>query len=147
LVIDIDPGEGVPWDAVVETALRTRDLMKEEGFKTWPKLTGGKGIHVMAPLHERVTHDRTHVIARNLVTAIAARAPDRYVLSAHASRSGRIFLDYLRNGRGTTAIGTYSPRVREGFPIAAPVTWARLEAGIRPDAFTMRSPFRARRGG
>ena len=86
-------------------------------------------------------------MARNLVSAIAAHAPDRYVLSAHAARGGRILLDYLHNGRGTTAIGTYSPRARAGLPIAAPVTWARLEAGIRPDAFTMRSPFRARRGG
>src|SRR3954462_14262698 len=70
--------------------------------------------------------------------------PQHYMLSAQGNRRGRIFLDYLRNGRGTTAIGTYSPRVREGFPIAAPVTWSRLETGIRPDAFTMKSPFRAR---
>ena len=70
--------------------------------------------------------------------------PEHYILSAQGNRRGRIFLDYLRNGRGTTAIGTYSPRVREGFPIAAPVTWPRIEAGIRPDAFTMKSPFRAR---
>jgi DNA primase len=61
---------------------------------------------------------------------------------AQAQRRGRNFLDYLRNGRGTTAIGTYSPRAREGFPIAAPVTWARVERGIRPDAFTMERPFR-----
>ena len=58
-----------------------------------------------------------------------------------------IFLDYLRNGRGTTAIGTYSPRARDGFPIAAPVTWSRIESGILPDAFTMNSPFRARAEG
>src|SRR3954462_14095753 len=70
--------------------------------------------------------------------------PQHYMLSAQASRRGRIFLDYLRNGRGTTAIGTYSPRVREGFPIAAPVSWSRIEAGVRPDIFTMKSPFRAR---
>jgi bifunctional non-homologous end joining protein LigD len=147
LVIDIDPGEGVAWEEVVETALRTRDLMKQEGFATWPKLTGGKGIHLMAPLEEPVTHDEAHRIARRIVSTIAAKGSDRYILSAQAERRDRIFLDYLRNGRGTTAIGTYSPRVREGFPIAAPVSWARVEAGIRPDAYSMKSPFRARRVG
>jgi bifunctional non-homologous end joining protein LigD len=79
-----------------------------------------------------------------LVSALAARDPDRYILSAQARRSGRIFLDYLRNGRGTTAIGTYSPRARKGFPIAAPVTWKRIEKGISADAFTLEDPFRAR---
>ena len=93
---------------------------------------------------EPMLHDQAHRIARRLVSEFAARDPDLYLVSAQARREGRIFLDYLRNGRGTTAIGTYSPRVREGFPIAAPTTWPRIEAGIRPDAFTMKSPFRAR---
>jgi bifunctional non-homologous end joining protein LigD len=79
-----------------------------------------------------------------LVRVLGERHPNQYILSAQDNRRCRIFLDYLRNGRGTTAIGTFSPRVREGFPIAAPVTWPRLEAGIRPDAFTMKSAFRAR---
>jgi bifunctional non-homologous end joining protein LigD len=125
--------------------LRTRDLMKEEGFSSWPNLSGGEGIHVMAPLAERLTHDQAHKIARGIVSALAARFPRQYLLSAQAKRAGRIFLDYLCTGRGTTAIGTYSPRAREGFPIAAPVTWPRVEAGIRPDAFTIQSPFRARK--
>jgi bifunctional non-homologous end joining protein LigD len=144
IVIDLDPGEGVEWEAVVEAALRMRDLMKAEGFVTWPKLTGGKGIHVMAPLDEPLPHDEAHRMARQVVSTLASRFPDEYILSAQARRHGRIFLDYLRNGRGTTAIGAYSPRAREGFPIAAPVTWSRIEAGIKPDAFTIRSPFRAR---
>ncbi|MET4453346.1 DNA ligase D-like protein (predicted polymerase) [Bradyrhizobium sp. RT3b] len=122
-MIDLDPGEGVDWDAVVETALALRTLMKREGFETWPKLTGGKGIHLMAPLDQPVLHDKAHRVAHQLVSALAARHPDRYLLSAQAKRRDRIFLDYLRNGRGTTAIGTYSPRAREGIPIAAPVTW------------------------
>src|SRR5438270_3532080 len=142
IVIDLDPGEGVDWDAVVDTALDLRTLMKREGFETWPKLTGGKGIHLMAPLDQPVLHDKAHGVAHQLVSALAARHPDRYLLSAQAKRRDRIFLDYLRNGRGTTAIGTYSPRAREGFPIAAPVTWSSIEAGIRPDALTMKSPFR-----
>jgi bifunctional non-homologous end joining protein LigD len=146
LVIDLDPGDDVAWDAVVETALHMRHFMRREGFESWPKLTGGRGIHLMAPLDKPTLHDQAHRIARQLVSALAARDPDRYTLSAQAKRNGRIFLDYLRNGRGTTAIGTYSPRARSGFPIAAPVSWARIEAGVRPDAFTVRHPFRMSAG-
>jgi bifunctional non-homologous end joining protein LigD len=143
IVVDLDPGEGVEWEAVVEAAVRTRGLMQAEGFTPWPKLTGGKGIHLMAPLDEPLTHDQARATARRLVSALAARFPDNYILSAQARRHGRIFLDYLRNGRGTTAIGTYSPRARAGIPIAAPVTWAAVETGIQPDAFTIKNPFRA----
>jgi bifunctional non-homologous end joining protein LigD len=136
IVVDLDPGDGVEWQEVVETALELRAMMRRDGFQTWPKLTGGKGIHLMAPLDAPVLHDKAHRLAHAIVTKFAARGPDR---------GGRIFLDYLRNGRGTTAVGTYSPRAREHFPIAAPVTWARIEKGIRPDAFTMDSPFRVKR--
>jgi bifunctional non-homologous end joining protein LigD len=117
----------------------------QHGFEPWPKLTGGKGIHLIAPLDHPLLHDQAHRTARQLVSAFAARNPDRYILSVQSKRHGRIFLDYLRNGRGTTAVGTYSPRARAGFPIAAPTTWSRLKKGIRPDAFTMAEPFRARR--
>jgi bifunctional non-homologous end joining protein LigD len=92
-------------------------------------------------LDQPVVHDNAHRIAQRLASALAARNPDRYLLSVQAKRRGRIFLDHLRNGRGTTAIGTYSPRAREGFPIATPVTWKRIENGIAPNAFTMESPF------
>ena len=143
LVIDLDPGEGVPWEAVAEAALRARDLLESEGLSSWPKLTGGKGIHVMAPLPKPISHDEARRKALQLVRVLAERHPEHYILSAQGNRRGRIFLDYLRNGRGTTAVGTYSPRVRVGFPIAAPVAWSRIETGIRSDAFTMKSPFRA----
>jgi bifunctional non-homologous end joining protein LigD len=145
IVIDLDPGDGVKWNGVVDTALELRELMKREGFRTWPKLTGGKGIHLMAPLDEPVLHDKAHRMAQRLVSALASRDPERYILSAQAKRSGRIFLDYLRNGRGTTAIGTYSPRARKGFPIAAPAAWKAVERGIPPDAFTLEDPFHAQR--
>lgn len=145
IVIDLDPGDGVEWETVADTALELRAAMKRQGYDTWPKLTGGKGIHLMAPLDEPILHDQAHRIARGLVSDFAARNPARYTLSSQAKRTGRIFLDYLRNGRGTTAIGTYSPRARERFPIAAPVTWTRIESGISPDAFTIANPFRARR--
>jgi bifunctional non-homologous end joining protein LigD len=141
LIFDLDPGPGVGWDFVVETALAMRDMLAREGLDSWPKLTGGKGLHLMAPLGRRMTHDTAHALARRLAQAFAARSPERYVTSATlARRAGRLFVDYLRNGRGTTAIGTFSPRVRAGFPVAARVTWREVERGIRPDAFTIERP-------
>jgi bifunctional non-homologous end joining protein LigD len=141
LVFDLDPGNGVAWDFVIETAFRMRELLEREGLKPWPKLTGGKGLHLMAPLPCKLTHDAAHTYARALAQRLARTDLDRYVTSASlARRPGRLFIDYLRNGRGTTAVGAYSSRVREGFPIAAPVTWKQVERGIEPDAFTMRRP-------
>jgi bifunctional non-homologous end joining protein LigD len=97
----------------------------------------------MAPLSRKLTHDAAHAHARRLAQRLARTDAERYVTSASlARRPGRLFIDYLRNGRGTTAVGVYSPRVREGFPIAAPVNWKQVERGIGPDAFTMSHPFR-----
>lgn len=144
LVLDLDPGEGVPWDAVVEAALSLRGILEAAGLQSWPKVTGGKGIHLMAPLAPGVTHDRVRQLAKSLAQRLVDADPDRYLLFADpAARKGRIFLDYLRNGRGNTAVGAFSPRARLGFPIAHPVTWKQVEAGIRPDAFTLARPFKA----
>jgi len=144
LVFDLDPGENVSWEFVVDTALHLRRMLRNEDLDPWPKLTGGKGLHLTAPVRSGMTHDQARDVARRLVRRLAETQPDRYVTSAAAAkRSGRIFLDYLRNGRGTTAIGTYSPRARPGFPIAAPITWTQVERGLRPNAYTMQHPFRA----
>jgi bifunctional non-homologous end joining protein LigD len=142
LVFDLDPGDGVPWDLMIETATTLRRLLEDEGLKSWPKITGGKGLHVMTPLAKRMTHDAAHAYAKRLAQRLAATAPERYVTVADpAKRGGRIFIDYLRNGRGTTAIGTYSPRAQPGFPIAAPVSWRQVENGVPPDAYSMQRPF------
>jgi bifunctional non-homologous end joining protein LigD len=143
LVFDLDPGDGVAWEFVVETALKMRDLLQTEGLDSWPKLTGGKGLHLMAPVTPDLDHDEARLYCRDLSHRLEATAPARYLtVSDPTKRKGRIFIDYLRNGRGTTAIGAYSPRVRSGFPIAAPVTWQQIEKGVRPDAFTMKRPAR-----
>lgn len=146
LVLDLDPGGGIGWELVVETAFAMRDMLAAEGLDCWPKLTGGKGLHVMAPLDRSMTHDAAHAVAKRLAQRFAARDQELYVTSAAlAHRPGRLFIDYLRNGRGTTAIGTYSPRARANFPVAARVTWLEVERGIRPDAFTIGRPPRAGR--
>jgi bifunctional non-homologous end joining protein LigD len=87
LVIDLDPGEGVPWEAMVEAALRMRDILQDEGLSTWPKLTGGKGIHLMP-----ILHDEAHRYALHLVRRLAQDEPQHYMLSAQGNRRGRIFL-------------------------------------------------------
>jgi bifunctional non-homologous end joining protein LigD len=148
LVFDLDPGEGVAWEFVTETAMLLRGMLQEEGFKSWPKVTGGKGLHLMAPLTRRMTHDAARTFCHRFASRLEADDPDRYTTSSlPARRSGRIYIDYLRNGRGNTAIGAYSPRARPGFPIAAPVTWAQVERGIKPDAFTMTRLPKGRRFG
>ncbi|MEI9406987.1 DNA ligase D [Mesorhizobium argentiipisi] len=143
LVLDLDPGEGMPWDAVIEAALSLRGILEAAGLQSWPKVTGGKGVHLMAPLAPGMSHDRARQLAKSLAQHLVDADPERYLLLADpAARRGRIFLDYLRNGRGNTAVGAFSPRARLGFPIAHPVTWRQVEAGIRPDAFTLARPFK-----
>ena len=140
MVFDLDPGEGVAWDFVIETALKLRDVLDSAGLHSWPKLTGGKGIHLMVPLDSPMTHDAAHATSRVIASQLAATTKDRYTISANVSaRRGRLFIDYLRNGRGTTAIGAWSPRTRPGNPIAVPVSWSDIERGMRADAFTMQA--------
>jgi bifunctional non-homologous end joining protein LigD len=146
LVFDLDPGDGVPWGFVTETALNLRGMLEEEGLDSWPKVTGGKGVHLMVPICTGITHDAARAYCRNFAQRLEQTSPGRYTTSsAPAKRHGRIYIDYLRNGRGTTAVGAYSPRARPGFPIAAPVTWAQVERGILPDAFTLDHPFKTSR--
>lgn len=126
---------------MVETALRLRNMLAAEGLGSWPKLTGGKGLHLMVPIERGMAWDLVHAYTRGVAERLAATAPERYTTSAAlGARPGRLFIDYLRNGRGTTAIGAWSPRVRVGHPIARPVTWAQVERGIRSDAFTIADP-------
>ena len=101
---------------MIATALTLRRMLKNEGLAPWPKLTGGKGLHLRAPLDPTIDHDEARVYAKRIAQRLAATAPDRYTLSsAPERRAGRIFLEYPRNGRGTTATGAWSPRARAGF--------------------------------
>src|SRR5205823_2848427 len=136
--------EGVEWGFVVETGLRLRDLLAGEGLDCWPKTTGGKGLHVMVPIERGMDWDGAHAYTRDITERLAAVAPDRYITSATLeARPCRLFIDYLRNGRGTTAVGAHSPRARPGFPVASPATWRQIEHGLRSDAFSISKPPRA----
>jgi len=146
LVIDLDPGEGVAWQFVLDTALRLRDMLAQAELESWPKTTGGKGLHVVLPAIPQMTWHTARDYAHTIAEHFAASYPKRYTSSSsRAGRSGKVFIDYLRNGRGNTAIGAYSPRARPGFPVAAPVTWRDVENGIRSDAFSISNPPRHRK--
>jgi bifunctional non-homologous end joining protein LigD len=92
----------------------------------------------MTPLDLMMDHDQARAYAKRIAQRLAATAPGRYTIASDpGQRTGRIFIDYLRNARGTTAIGTWSPRARAGFPIAVPVSWRQIENGMCPDAFSI----------
>ena len=127
LVFDLDPDEGLAFEDVVSAAEHLRDLLGEMGLATFPMLTGGKGVHVIAPLTPDAEWPAVKDFARRFAAALAEDQPDRFTAAlAKKQRTGRIFIDYLRNQRGATAVMPYTVRAREGAPVAVPVTWAEL---------------------
>lgn len=138
LVFDLDPDEGLGFDHVKKAAVELQGVLDSAGLKSFPLLTGGKGIHVIAPIARTRVWDDVKTFCRGLAQKVAAHAPDRYVAQASkAKREGRIFLDWLRNERGSTAIAPYSPRARANAPVATPVSWAELKDIDSGAAFTI----------
>jgi bifunctional non-homologous end joining protein LigD len=139
LVFDLDPDEALPFGRVVEGAFRLRELLEELGLESFPKTTGGKGLHVVVPIDRRTAFDDakafTHAVARRM----AAGDPSGFTANmAKRHRKGRIFVDYLRNAWNATAIADYSTRARPGAPVAVPVAWDELNPRARkPLRFTM----------
>ncbi|MCB1486484.1 MAG: DNA ligase D [Bauldia sp.] len=127
LVFDLDPDEGMDFSVVRAAARDMRDRLAALGLETFPMATGGKGIHVVAPLAPRYGWEEVKTFAEALARTVAADEPDKYLaVATKAKRTGRIFIDYLRNGRGATAISPFSPRARKGAPVAWPVSWQAL---------------------
>ncbi len=129
LVFDLDPDEGLGFADVRNAAFDLRERLDAVGLKTVPMVTGGKGVHVIAPLARRLEWPDVKAFARGFTEKVAADAPDRYVSQASkAKRKGKIFVDWLRNERGSTAIAPYSTRARKGAPVATPVSWEELKS-------------------
>jgi bifunctional non-homologous end joining protein LigD len=143
-VFDLDPDPDLPWPRVVEGAKEVRAFLEDElGLKSFVKTTGGKGLHVVAPLQPADDWDTIKALTKAVVTEIAAAAPERYTANmAKAKRRGRIFLDYLRNQRTATFIAPYSTRARPGAPVAVPLAWPELDTGLRSDYFTVETILR-----
>jgi bifunctional non-homologous end joining protein LigD len=138
LVLDLDPAPGVAWGRVVEGALAVRALLTDLGLVSFVKTTGGKGLHVVAPLRPEAGWEALRTLGERIGAEMVRRAPDRYTINPlKTARRGRIFVDYLRNTRGATAVATYSPRARPGAPVSMPLGWSELVGTVRPEEFTL----------
>jgi bifunctional non-homologous end joining protein LigD len=141
LIFDLDPAPDVPWKRVTQSALLLRELLEHLGLKSFLKTTGGKGLHVVVPLARRDGWEEVKAFSHEIALQMERAAPDLYISSASKQRrKGRIFVDYLRNARGATAVAPYSSRARPGATVAAPLAWSEIERRpVAPDAFDVRN--------
>jgi bifunctional non-homologous end joining protein LigD len=138
VTIDLDPGDNVPWQRVIDAAHDVRRRLAGLKLESFAKTTGGKGLHVVFPLVPEADWDTVKAFAQSIASAMAADRPDLYTDNmAKSGRRGRIYVDYLRNGMGATAIGAYSTRAREGAPVSVPLAWDELGENIRSNHFTL----------
>lgn len=137
LVFDLDPGPGVVWKTVIAAAREVRQRLEDLGLESFIKTSGGKGLHVVAPIRG-APWDQAKDFSHAVALEMAADAPDKFVSKMTKSlRQGKIFVDYLRNGRGATAVAAYSSRARIGAAVSTPVTWDELKPALTADKFTI----------
>jgi bifunctional non-homologous end joining protein LigD len=133
IVFDMDPDEAIDWKTLTATAREFRSRLEELGLESFLKTTGGKGLHVVVPIRPENEWPAVKQFAHDIVLGMERKKPSLYVTKMTKSlRKNRIYLDYLRNDRGSTAIAPYSPRARSGAPVALPLNWNDLQATTRP---------------
>jgi bifunctional non-homologous end joining protein LigD len=138
LIFDLDPDPSVAWSQVIVAAREVKLLLEELGLTSFVKTTGGKGLHVVIPIRRTLLWPEAKAFCRSVADLMVAAAPDRYIATmSKAKRKGKIFVDYLRNDRGATAIAPYSTRARDGAPVSVPLTWDELSDQITSDHFTI----------
>lgn len=140
MVFDLDPDPTVAFAEVKRAARLLRRILGSAGLKSFAMLTGGKGLHVVVPLQGRADWEEVKTFSHGIAAAMAADEPRRYIAKASKQqRAGRIFIDWLRNMPGGTAVAPYSARAREGCPIAAPIAWSELPRVARSNQYTLRN--------
>jgi bifunctional non-homologous end joining protein LigD len=137
-VLDIDPGTQVPWKKVVEAAKVAKRLLHVAGLDSFVKTTGGKGLHIVAPLVPHAGWKECLEFSRALAEAMVSIDPELFTTAfAKAGRERRILIDYLRNNRTNTSVAAYSTRAKPDAPVSVPLTWAELSPSRTPDRFTI----------
>jgi bifunctional non-homologous end joining protein LigD len=140
MVFDLDPGEGVAFADVVKAALDMRDQLQLLGLTSFCRTTGGKGLHVVVPLEPVAHWDAVKPFCRAFAETLSQEQPDRFLSTVKkADRHGRILIDWLRNGLGSTAIASFSPRARDGATVATPIAWEDVDRKLDPARFTLRT--------
>jgi bifunctional non-homologous end joining protein LigD len=138
LVFDLDPGPDVPWPAVVTAARLVRATLETQGLRSFVKTTGGKGLHVVAPIKPGPGWSACIAFARRVVDLLVEETPRAFVATmTKSARKGKIFIDYFRNQRGATSVAAYSTRARPGAPVSTPVTWEELDSVPSGSHFTL----------
>jgi bifunctional non-homologous end joining protein LigD len=141
IVLDLDPGEDVPWTTLVRAARQVRAVLEALRLESWLKTTGGKGLHIVTPFRPEHGWDTCLAFARAVATQVMAQDPRLYTIStAHrADRRGLILLDYLRNARTATAVAAYSVRARPSATVSLPIDWDELTGRFKPARWTIRT--------
>ncbi|MDD2556645.1 MAG: hypothetical protein PHN17_09985, partial [Syntrophaceticus sp.] len=138
MVFDLDPDEGLDLDRVRQGARDIKSILTELSLNSYLKTSGGKGYHVVLPLKPTVSWDAFYDFARRVTEVMVNKWPDRYTSNVRkAKRAGKIFVDWMRNGRGATSIAPYSIRARKGASVSMPISWDELDT-VAPDGIKMK---------
>lgn len=137
MVFDLDPDEGMDLSRVRQGARDVRSILAELSLNSYLKTSGGKGYHVVVPFQSNMTWDMFHDFAKRVAQVMEQKWPDRYTSNVRkASRTGKIFIDWIRNGRGATSVAPYSLRAREGAKVSMPISWDELDI-VAPDGINI----------
>jgi bifunctional non-homologous end joining protein LigD len=138
LVFDLDPAEDVPWPAVIAAARVVRARLEDHGLESFVKTTGGKGLHIVVPITRGPSWDECLDFSRGVAEELVREAPEAFVaVMSKARRTGRIYVDYLRNQRGSTSVAAYSTRAKPGAPVSTPLGWDELRPDVESTHYTV----------